>query len=97
MASESRAEEWRSGPSLHKVAASLDYSRDKAGSDARRRGDHREAVFKGDEGRFLFLEAVEQVCEPLGLGRRRGIENLILPKETKDKREEMENQGGAGP
>ena len=30
------------------------------------RGDHREAIFKGDEDRLLFLETLEQVCERAG-------------------------------
>ena len=30
------------------------------------RGDHREAIFKGDDDRLLFLEALGQVCERTG-------------------------------
>ena len=30
------------------------------------RGDHREAIFKGDEDRLLFLETLGQVCERTG-------------------------------
>ena len=30
------------------------------------RGDHREAIFKGDEDRLLFLETLGQVCERAG-------------------------------
>ena len=30
------------------------------------RGDHREAIFKGDEDRLVFLEALGQVCERTG-------------------------------
>lgn len=30
------------------------------------RGDHREAIFKGDEDRLLFMETLGQVCERMG-------------------------------